>query len=78
MPDTLTIALLEQLVRSGLFDADDIDDMATRLDAAGETDAGRIARATFLQAMAPTQAEWEAERRRARFAIVPDGGNGPV
>lgn len=78
MTSQLTVALLEQLVRSGIFDADDIDEMATRLDEAGHTDDARSARATFLQAQAPTQAEWEAQQRRAQIEVVPDGGNRPT
>lgn len=75
MTSPLTVALLEQLVRTGVIDADDIHEMATRLDEAGDTDDARICRATFFQASAPTQAEWEAQQRRSRFEVVPDGGN---
>lgn len=63
------------MVRNGLLDADDIDEMATRLDEAGHTDDARIARATFLQAAAPSKAEWEALQRRAQIRTVSDGGN---
>ncbi|WP_447724628.1 hypothetical protein [Sphingomonas koreensis] len=75
MSSPLTRALLEQMIRTGLLDADDIDEMATRLDAAGNTDDARIARATFLQAHAPSQSEWEVEQRRAQIRAIPDGGN---
>lgn len=75
MPSPLTESLIEQLVRIGVLDADDVDDMARRLDADGYTDDSRIARAAFVKAVAPNQSEWEAGQRRSRMQIVPDGGN---
>lgn len=75
MTSPLTAALIEQMVRNGLLDADDIDEMATRLDAAGHTDDARRCRAAFVQAHAPSQSDWEAQQRRARIQAVPDGGN---
>lgn len=78
MADPLTVALIEQLVRSGTLGADDIDDMAARLEAEGDTESARAARAAFVRASAPSQSEWEAQRRRARIRAVPDGGNEPL
>lgn len=69
------MALLEQLVRTGLLDADDIDEMATRLEHRGHADDARACMAAFVQASAPTQAEWEVQQRRAQIQAVPDGGN---
>lgn len=71
----LTLALIEQLVRLGVMSADDIDDMATRLDADGDTADAHLCRTAFVKAHAPTQQEWEEEQRRARLRVVPDGGN---
>lgn len=70
------MALMAHLVKRGDLDADEIEDMATALEGAGKPVAARLCRASFIQAIAPTQSEWEAERRRARFEVVSDGGNG--
>lgn len=76
--DPLVMALLAQLVRSGTFTAADIDEMATDLEAAEEHEAAGLARAAYVEAMAPTPSEWAAERARRTFRIVDtDGGNEP-
>ncbi|WP_066795063.1 hypothetical protein [Sphingomonas soli] len=75
-------ALVRQLVRKGDLDADDIDAIAADLDARNEATAAHMARASFVEGLAPSQSEWEAERsgrrideRRARLHVVPaDGG----
>lgn len=72
MASPLTIALIEQLVRVGVLDADDIGEMAERLEASGDSEDAHLCRAAFVQALAPTQSEWEAERRRARMRVVED------
>lgn len=70
---------MRQLVRRGDLDADDIDAIATDLEAVNEREAAHLARAAFVEALAPTQSEWEAERRRARMrAVPPDGGKAPA
>jgi polyhydroxyalkanoate synthesis regulator phasin len=73
----LIAALIKQLVRNGALDADDIDEMATRLEQSGHPDEARACMAAFVQASAPSQAEWEAQQRRSRMQVVPDGGNQP-
>lgn len=76
-PDETTLALIRQLCRDGILDSDGIDAIAADLEARGLADKAHAVRCELLQAEAPTQAEWEAERRRSRFAVVePDGGKG--
>jgi hypothetical protein len=78
VPSPLTEALIEQLVRVGVLEAEDIDEMAARLDAGDRREDARAARIAFVQAQAPSDSEWEAERRRARMHVVSDGGNPPT
>jgi hypothetical protein len=74
--DALIIALVEQLVRKGALNADDVDAMAERLDGEGEDEAAHWARAALVQAMATPASEWSADQARSRFRIVTsDGGN---
>lgn len=85
--DPLLLALLEQLVRNGTLDADDITEMADRLEAAGDeahAHAAHLTRCALIQASAPSQSDWEADWRRRqireRTAFLnrkPDGGNEP-
>ncbi|WP_422057709.1 hypothetical protein [Sphingomonas sp.] len=77
MSSALTRALLEHLVRTGIFDADDIHAIATSLDADGEADDARACRAALLRGSITSESHYEAERRRARFEVVTDGGNAP-
>lgn len=68
-------AVLEQLIRSEAVDPDDIALAAESLDNAGDEEAGHALRCIVIDAMAPTQADWEADRRRNRFHVVEgDGG----
>lgn len=75
MPSPLTIALIEQLVRVGVLEADDIDEMASRLEASGDRDDAHQCRTAYVQALAPSASDWEAEQRRARMRVISDGGN---
>jgi hypothetical protein len=72
VPSPLTLALLEHLVRIGTLSADDIDTIAEQLEAVSESGEAHACRMTYLQALAPTQSEWEAERRRKHMRLVPD------
>jgi hypothetical protein len=73
---TIALALIRQLCRAGALDASDIEAIAETLEADGHSDEAHLVRCEMLNAMAPTQSEWDAERRRSRMQIVPpDGGN---
>lgn len=66
-----------QLVRKGIYDVTDIEEMARRLDDEGEAEAAHSVRATLVEAFG----EQPAEERRAAMVLVPrlhlgpDGGN---
>lgn len=77
MSEILARALIAHLVRRGDLDQIEIDEIAEGLDAAGEPDAAHLCRLAFVEALAPSQSEWEAERRRARMRVISDGGNPP-
>jgi hypothetical protein len=73
---TIALALIRQLCRAGALDAAEIEAIAAALEADGAPDDAHLVRCEMLNAVAPTQSEWEAEQRRGRMRIVPpDGGN---
>mgnify|MGYP003402858868 FL=1 len=65
----IALALITHLIRGELLDADDIDMIA---DCLGEDDA-HLVRCCLLDAMAPTPSDWNAEKSRARLAIINGG-----
>jgi hypothetical protein len=65
-PDPAALALIKQLYKRGLIDLDDIEEMA---DEAGPESAHLI-RMMAIEAEAPSQADWEAERARRQFRVV--------
>lgn len=67
------MALITQMIRSNMIPVNDIIEAADTLDEDGDEDAARVMRAMILQAQAPSEAEWQAERRRNRFHAI-DGG----
>lgn len=71
--DALAYHLLLQLLKRGDLDQADIEAIAARLEEEGEADAAHAVRAALLEADAPSEAEF----RRSRMRLVPDGGNGP-
>lgn len=79
-PDETTLALIRQLCRDGTLDNDGIDAIATDLEARGCADEAHLVRCEFIEALAPSRAQWEVDQRRARMRIVPepDGGKGPT
>jgi hypothetical protein len=75
-PDPATLALIRRLCAEGIIGQADVDAIANDLDERGKPDAAHAVRCEFIQAIAPSESEWQAERRRSRFEIVPpDGGN---
>ena len=78
--DPTAFHLLQQLVRKGILDLEDCEEMAARLSEEGQDDDAHAVRAAWFEASGPTV----AEERRANFSVVqmvprvklgPDGGN---
>lgn len=72
--DAIAFHTLLQLIRNGTFGQDDVNEIAARLEAEGESDAAHVVRAAPLEAFPPDDAEW----RRSKLKVVvsnPDGGN---
>ena len=68
-------AFLSQMIRIEAVDPDDISEAADRLDREGDEEAAHAMRCLILQAAAPEQSDWNADRARARFHVV-DGNGG--
>lgn len=66
-------AFLTQMIRTEAVDPDDISEAADRLDREGDEEAAHALRCLILQAAAPEQSDWNADRARARFHAI-DGG----
>jgi len=66
-------ALITQMIRSQVVSTNDVMAAADALEDDGDDDAARVMRAMILRAHAPSQSEWEADRRRNRFHVH-DGG----
>ena len=71
MTDALAFHLLKHLIRRGDLDLDDIEAIATELEAEGESQAAHECRAAALEAQAPSNADW---RRSKLHLIKTDGG----
>ena len=68
-------AFLSQMIRIEAVDPDDISEAADRRDREGDEEAAHAMRCLILQAAAPEQSDWNADRARARFHVV-DGNGG--
>ncbi|MYL97068.1 hypothetical protein GR702_04680 [Novosphingobium sp. FGD1] len=66
-------AFLTQMIRTEAVDPDDIQDAADRLERDGDIEAAHAMRCLIVEANAPEQSEWLADRARARFHAI-DGG----
>lgn len=64
--DPIALALIRELCRQGSLDASDIERIATDLEAGGHADEAHAVRCEFIQASAPTAAEF----RRGKMRIV--------
>lgn len=74
--DPLSGAILAHLIRKGVLDADDADEIASRLEDMGEPEAAYHAKVAMIRAAEPSQSDWLAEQRRNRFWVIEaDGGN---
>jgi hypothetical protein len=72
--EKLAMALGEALLRKGMLDADDLAAAAERSD---DETVAHLLSCMVIQAAAPSQAAWEAERRRSQMRVIrsDDGGN---
>ena len=75
LAERMLSAFLAQMIRADAVDPDDIAEAADRLDRDGDPDAAHAMRCIILQASAPEQSDWEADRARARFHVI-DGDSG--
>jgi len=74
--DPIALALIQHLVRTEQFDADDIASIAELLEAKGRSAEAHLVMVQMVEAAAPSQSEWEADQRRSRFRVIKaDGGN---
>jgi hypothetical protein len=71
--ESITLALIARLVQTGGLDPDDIEAIAESL---GD-DAAHLVRCCVLDAMAPSQSEWDADKARARFTAISGGKDTP-
>lgn len=71
-------AFLIQMMKTGAVDPDDIAEAAESLDKQGDSEAAHLMRCTILRSKEPSQAEWEAERRRNRFHLIEGEGGKPT
>lgn len=69
--EAIAYHLLLQLIRRGDIGQSDVDEMAARLEAEGETDRAHAVRAAVFEACPPDEAEW----RRSKIKLIHDGGN---
>ena len=72
MSNALSIALISQLVKTGVLDQDDIEEMAASLERFGHEDEASQANGAILEAMLGTASD--AEFARSKLRVI-DGGN---
>jgi hypothetical protein len=68
--EELVLAMATGLLRKGLIDETDIEDMCAGL----SEDVAHQLRCCVLEASAPSQAEWAAGQARERFRVIEGGG----
>jgi hypothetical protein len=66
-------ALTRAMIRKGLLEDSDIADAADELEAAGEQTAAHVMRCAAIEAKAPAQSDWNADRARKRFRLIEGG-----
>lgn len=64
------LVIIRQLVRNGTLSKTDIDQMAADIEREGDADRAHQVRCCYIDAMAPSEAEW----RRDNLKVF-DGGN---
>jgi hypothetical protein len=73
LAERMLSAFLAQMIRVEAVDPDDIAEAADRLDKAGDEEAAHALRCVIIEAAAPEQSDWEADRARARFHAIEGG-----
>lgn len=72
----IALALIQHLIRTDQLNGEDVNAIADTLEAGDEDKSAHLVRLQLIEASAPSQVDWEAGQRRARFRVVPaDGGN---
>ncbi len=75
LAERMLAAFLAQMIRADAVDPDDIAEAANRAERNGDPEAAHALRCVILQAAAPEQSDWAADRARARFHVI-DGDSG--
>lgn len=72
MSDSIALALIRHLVRTGVLDDADITAIADELDGPDDESAGAAhdVRVCLLEVDAPTESQWKADQARKGFRIV--------
>jgi len=68
-------AFLKQMIKTEAVDPDDMVEVVEALQKAGDEEAAHAMAALIVEAHAPEQSDWQAERARARFRVI-DGPEG--
>ena len=63
-------AFLKQMIKTEAVDPDDMVEIVEALHREGDEDAAHAMAALIVEANAPDQSDWEAERARARFHVI--------
>lgn len=63
-------AFLKQMIKTEAVDPDDVVEIVEALQKAGDEEAAHAMAALIVEANAPDQSDWEAERRRNRFHVI--------
>jgi hypothetical protein len=64
--EEMTVALVTGLIRKGLIDEADVEQMCAGL----SEDAAHQLRCCLVEASAPRESDWRAERARGQFRVV--------
>lgn len=75
LAERMLAAFLTQMIRTEAVDPDDIAEAADKLGNDGDEEAAHALRCVILEAAAPDQSDWQADRARARFHVI-DGDSG--
>jgi hypothetical protein len=68
--DELVLALIVHLLRQGVIDQDGVAEMAAGV----SDDAAHLVNCAVVEASAPKESDWRAERARCGFRVVEGGG----
>jgi len=71
-------AFLKQMIKTEAVDPDDMVEIVEALHREGDEDAAHAMAALIVEANAPDQSDWEAERARARFHVIQGNDGKPL